>query len=215
MANRKQLTLHRIFMHWVKLMMISKLTATFCLLLGLFTFLRCGNNLSNTSRLKKTELDTISFKELSKKAYEYLHKQQDTCNSVYKIGDYQNWYYDQSTGELTLSDNGIKKLIVDYEEVGSLSLKSNTWLWAWQNPHLEKKIKSEIVRVRDFGRKRGFEKLTNAKWTADEYDGWEMTAIAAYLMNAKGAYRAPSSDSMLYSFMIYKNIRWVDTPKTK
>jgi len=158
-----------------------------------------------------SELDTINFADLSKKAYQYLNQQQDTCNSIYKINDYERWFYDQFTGELTFSDSGIKKVIIDYEEVGSISFKSNTWLWAWANPNLEEKVKSEIVKVRDYGIRRNFEKLTNGKWNADEYDGWEMTAIAAYLMKAKGAYRIPSSDSMLYSFMIYKNIRWADS----
>ncbi|WP_301929534.1 DUF6882 domain-containing protein [Ferruginibacter sp.] len=164
---------------------------------------------------KTSELDTISFENLSKKAYEYLNKQQDICTNVYKIGGYQDWYYDQFTGELTFSDKGIKKFIIDYEEVGSLSLKSNTWLWAWENPNLEEKIKSKIGLVRDYGQRRQFEKLINPKWTADQFDGWEMTAIAAYLMKAKGAYRVPSKDSLLYSFMIYKTIRWVDSTKIK
>lgn len=188
-----------------------KLTTAFLMLMGLFSLFGCGDKSRNTSNQRLLPLDTISFEDLSKQAYEYLNKQQDTCNAVYKIGDYQNWYYDQTTGELTFSDNGIKKLIIDYEEVGSLSFKSNTWLWAWANPHLDEKVKSEIGKVRDYGQKRNFERLTNSKWKADEYDAWEMTAIAAHLMKAKGAYRVPSSDSMLYSFMIYKNIRWADT----
>ena len=157
--------------------------------------------------------DTISFADLSKSAYEYLNAQQDSINDAYKIDTYQSWYYDQFTGELTFSDMGIRKVIIDYEEVGSLSLKSNTWLWAWANPHLEERVKSQISLVRDYGMKRNFDKLVNQKWEADEYDAWEMTAIAAYLMNAKGAYRVPSNDSMLYSFMIYKNIRWADSIK--
>lgn len=188
-----------------------KQTTVFLFLIVLFSLYACGNKSGNNSNQKLSELDTISFEALSKKAYEYLNQQQDTCNTVYKIGHYQNWYYDQYTGELTFSDSGIKKLIIDYEEVGSLSFKSNTWLWAWANPHLEEKIKSEIGKVRDYGQKRSFERLTNPKWKADQYGGWEMTAIAAYLMKAKGAYRVPSSDSMLYTFMIYKNIRWADT----
>ena len=134
-----------------------------------------------------TELDTISFEELSKRAYEYLNKQQDICNTVYKIGTYQNWYYDQLTGELTFSDNGVKKLIIDYEEVGSVSEVTNTFLWAWDNPHLEQNIKSEISKVKEYGQKRKFEKLINPKWTADQYDGWEMTAISSYLLKTKGS----------------------------
>jgi hypothetical protein len=194
-------------------MMIIKLTRVFTLAMAVFFFSGCGNNSQNIAEQKLSELDTISFDNLSKRSYEYLNLQQDTCKAVYKISDYENWYYDQITGELTFSDNGIKKLIIDYEEVGSLSFKSNTWLWAWANPHLEEKVKSKIGSVRDYGQKRGFERLTDSKWTADEYDGWEMTAIAAYLMKAKGAYRIPSSDSMLYSFMIFKNIRWAVTAK--
>lgn len=158
-----------------------------------------------------SELDTISFSSLSQKSYDYLNEQQIISDSLYDISGYQNWFYDQNTGELTFSDSGIKKLIIDYEEVGSLSFKSNTWLWYWGNPHLEQKIKSEIGTVREFGIRRDFEKLINAKWNADVYDGWEMTAIASYLMKAKGAYRVPSKDSLLLSFMIYKNIRWADS----
>ncbi|PVD51677.1 hypothetical protein DC498_13190 [Terrimonas sp.] len=183
----------------------------FILTMGLFSFFGCGDKSKKTDNLPITELDTISFYDLSKRAYDYLNKQQDTCNSVYKIGTYQNWYYDQLTGELTFSDNGIKKLIIDYEEVGSVSEVTNTFLWAWGNPHLEEKIKSEIVRVKEYGQKRKFEKLINPKWTADQYDGWEMTAIASYLLKSKGAYRVPTSNDKLFSFMIFKNIRWADT----
>ncbi|HEY6505994.1 MAG TPA: hypothetical protein VIZ28_18595 [Chitinophagaceae bacterium] len=179
------------------------------------TFVLSCRNISTKAMVEgKPELDTILFETLSKRSYEYLFKQQDTCNSIYRIEDYQHWYYDQYTGELTFSDNDTTKLIIDYEEVGSLSFKSNTWLWAWENPHLEEKIKSKIGLVRDYGIKRGFEKLKNPKWTADEYDSWEMTAIAAYLMNAKGAYRVPSKDSTLYSFMIFKSIRLPDSSKS-
>src|SRR5687767_14368432 len=120
-----------------------KLLIVLILTMGLFSLFGCGDNSPNGKNIKVTELDTISFEDLSEKAYDYLNKQQEICNSVYKMGSYQNWFYDQLTGELTFSDNGIKKLIVDYEEVGSVSEVTNTFLWAWANPHLEEKIKSE------------------------------------------------------------------------
>lgn len=183
--------------------------------MGIFSLLCCDNKSPKNNNQRLSELDTISFEALSRKAYEYLNRQQDSCKAVYKVGNYQRWYYDQTTGELTFSDNGVPKIIVDYEDVGSISFKSHTWLWALDNPYLEEKIKSRIGIVRSYGLKRGFEKLVNPKWAADEYDGWEMTAIAAYLMKAKGAYRVPSSDSSLYSFMIFKNIRWADTTKQR
>src|SRR5215213_6588725 len=85
--------------------------------------------------------DITSFETLSKISYEYLNTQQETCMSDYKISTYENWYYDQLTGLLTFSDNGITKLIIEFEDVGSVSEVTNTFLWAWANPHTEEKVK--------------------------------------------------------------------------
>lgn len=155
----------------------------------------------------------LSFEDLSRKAYAYLQEKQQYCQSVFKLGEYERWYYDQSTGILTFSDNGVNKLHIEFEDAGSFSLKSNTWLWAWDNPHVPEKVKSEITIVRDFGEARNFEPLIKPKWEGEEYDAWKMTAIAAYLMQAKGAYRAPSSNGQLHSFFVFKTISWADVTK--
>ncbi len=157
-----------------------------------------------------TPKDTKEFEKLSEISYEYLNKQQEEVEEKYEIGKYENWFYDQGKGTLTFSDKGIDKIIIKYEEVGSISKISNTWLWSWANPHLEEKIKTEINLVKEYGKKQKLEKLIKRKWNADEYDGWEMTAISAYLMKAKGAYRVPTEKT--YSFMIYKEI--IDLRKT-
>jgi hypothetical protein len=169
--------------------------------MGFFDFLRGQPKSSN-------ELDTISYEGLLDKAHQYLTEQQDICRDKYKISTYESWFYDQETGELIFSDAGVKKLIINYENVGSVSLKTNTWLWAWANENTLDKIKSEIGMVREYGEKRGFEKLLERKWPAEEVDGWEMTSISAYLMKAKGAYRVPSKDESLFVFMIFKEIEW-------
>src|SRR4051812_31321834 len=91
--------------------------------LGVFSFYGCSDH-SNNMKKSISEFDTISFDDLLEKSYAYLNAQQDSCNAIYDIGAYQNWFYDQTTGELTFSDNGVKKLIIDYEEVGSVSLET-------------------------------------------------------------------------------------------
>jgi len=157
-----------------------------------------------------TPKDTKEFEKLSKISYEYLKKQQEEVEEKYGIGKYENWFYDQEKGTLSFSDKGIDKIIIKYEEVGSISRISNTWLWSWANPHLDYKIKTDINLVKEYGDKQKLEKLIKRKWNADEYDGWEMTAISAYLMKAKGAYRVPTEKT--FSFMIYKEI--IDLRKT-
>ncbi|PZR24797.1 MAG: hypothetical protein DI535_20865 [Citrobacter freundii] len=180
--------------------------------MGLFSFF---NRRDKPEKKDHTALlpQNLTFAELSDKAYDYLREKQQNCQSVFKLGDYKRWYYDQVTGVLTFSDNEADKLRIDFEDVGSFSLKSNTWLWAWDNPHVQEKVRSEITMVRDFGQARNFELLTTPQWEAEEPDAWQMTAIAAYLMQAKGAYRAPSSNGQLYSFFIFKTICWTDLTK--
>ena len=74
----------------------------------------------------------------------------------------------------------------------------------WHASRLRKQVTSYDIKVRQYGDKNRFEKLTEPKWTAEEVDGWEMTAIAAYLLKAKGAYRV--KDDKIYIFMIFKQI---------
>lgn len=157
----------------------------------------------NTDELSKPEVSE-EFTNFLKEAYEYLNAQQDSCQNIYNLGLYERWDYDQETGLLEFSDSGIVKIRIKYEEVGSISKTSETWLWAWNNPHLLEQVKSEIPKVKEFGLSKNYEPLTKPKWYGDEYDGWEMTAISAFVLKAKGAYRV-STDNV-YSFMIFKEI---------
>ena len=159
--------------------------------------------LTENQNLEKPER-TKEFESLSEKAYEYLNKQQEIMDKKYELGTYEKWFYDQETGLLTFSDGDTVKIKIRYEEVGSISKVSETWLWSWANPHLESKIKTDILKVKEYGKKNNLEPLTKRKFNADQYDGWELTGISAYLMSAKGAYRVPTEKT--YSFMIFKEV---------
>lgn len=154
----------------------------------------------------ETPKRTSEFEVLSKKAYKYLNEQMKIVEETYGIHGYENWHYDQETGILTFSNSESQDKIVEihYEEVGSISKISQTWLWSWANPNLEPKIKTEIESVKNYGEVNNLESLTKRKWFGDEYDSWEMTAISAYLMKAKGAYRLPLENT--FTFVIYKEI---------
>ncbi|MFB6344038.1 DUF6882 domain-containing protein [Saccharicrinis sp. FJH62] len=153
--------------------------------------------------LTKPEI-TEEFRDFLTTSYNYLTEQQEICNTKFGMGNYERWDYNQETGLLEFSDSGIVKLRIKYVDVGSISNISNTWLWSWDNPNTLDNVKYNISEVREFGKSKGYERLTKSKWYGDEYDGWEMTAISAYILQAKGAYRVPTGD--LFSFMIFTEI---------
>ena len=61
-----------------------------------------------------------------------------------------------------------------------------------------------MEKVRDFGEANGFEQLTSTFLEADEYTGWNMTAVAAHVLDAPGTYRFPTDDGHCY--LIFRKI---------
>jgi hypothetical protein len=114
--------------------------------------------------------------------------------------------YEQETGKMIFSNEGeLIKVVADYQIVGSLSGQSKTWLWSWDNPYLLENTAKDIYEVRDFGEKNNLDRLTSPKWDATEKDAWDMTAITAKLLKAKGAYSFSSDDIRV--FIIFKEIK--------
>jgi hypothetical protein len=148
--------------------------------------------------------DIPEFTKFMVEAYEYLNQTQEICKNQYKIGTYDKWSVNQRTGLLTFSTGDKVMLRITVEYVGSFSNSSGTWLWAWANQRIAKKVKTEIFKVLEYGKSNNYEKLIKKKWLADEYDGWEMTAVAAFILKAKGAYRFPFEEG--FAFIIFKEI---------
>lgn len=121
--------------------------------------------------------------------------------SRFSLSEHKRWDYDQETGLLVFSNDGVPAVIADIEVIGSVCSISDTWLWSWANFHLLANVRTRIKAVREFGERSGFPRLTVPKWRADQCAGWEVSAIAADVLEAKGVYRAPTDNGFLYMAM--------------
>jgi hypothetical protein len=113
------------------------------------------------------------------------------------------WNWDDERSTLTFSDPEKIALEIDVSIVGST--EGNSWEWAWANANIPPENKINIEKVRELGEAQGYEKLTTAFLEADEYTGWEMTAVAVHVLNAPGSYRFPTDRG--YCYLVYRNIR--------
>ena len=141
-------------------------------------------------------------------SHNYLSDRQDELMANYKLGEHKRFDWDQDTGSLVFSNDGVVAVVAKVQFVGSISTKSNTWLWSWANSTVQDNVKDQMHIVRDFGEKYGYEALSVDKWEADEVDGWEMTSITAHLLKAKGAYRASSENG--FTYMVITEILWAN-----
>lgn len=139
-------------------------------------------------------------------SHNYLSERQDKLMTQYKLGEHKRFDWDQDTGSLVFSNDGVVAVVAKVQFVGSISTKSNTWLWSWANSTIQDNVKDQMHIVRDFGEKSGYEALTTDKWKGDEVDGWEMTSITAQLLKAKGAYRTSSKNG--FTYMVITEIQW-------
>ncbi len=138
----------------------------------------------------------------------FLDTQQATCEQEYGPTKFNRMDYEQETGKMIFSDVGaVPRVVADYQIVGSLSESSGSWLWSWDNPYLLEIVIRDIWGVKAYGDEYDMEKLVNPKWEANEKDAWDMTAIAANLLKAKGAYSFKSDDIRV--FVIFTRISQV------
>jgi hypothetical protein len=146
------------------------------------------------------------FVELVTAAHQFLTERQEHLRQAFGLSRYERWDWDGERGAVVFSEAGTPRVIAMGQLVGSVSRKTGTWLWAWANQSIEPRLRRDLDEVRRYGEHHGIWQLTTPKWEADETDGWEMTSIAAYVLQAKGAYRMPNAH--LFSFAIFDEVGW-------
>src|SRR5579859_3663943 len=132
-----------------------------------------------------------------------FHELMEKNDSFFKrYGSRVRWDWDDVASTLTFSDPEMAALRIYVSVVGTT--QGDSWEWAWANHNLEAHMKIGIDKVREFGEANGIEELTSAFLTADEYTGWEMTSVAAHVLDAPGAYSFPTEHGRC--FLIYRTV---------
>ena len=152
--------------------------------------------------------ETQEFQDVIREACEWTTNRQETLKRVFEIGTYERFDWYQEKGIIVFSTSGSPKVVADIQFVGSISKLTHSWLWAWNNETFLEPVTRASEHVRHAGESAGYDKLTRAKWYADDTDGWEMTSVQALWTGAEGVYRTPSSVGS--TFMTLSKVRWAE-----
>ncbi len=151
-------------------------------------------------------MDHFEFNELIQQSLVYIENKQKELVESYDLDSYSRVEYDQDSGTMTFSEEGVQqKVVARFQVVGTYSDASKTWMWAWDNPYLLDNTTEASVKVKEFGEKNKFQKLTDPKWEASLQDAWEMTALAAKFLQAKGVQIIPSEDIRAFVILVTVN----------
>lgn len=134
------------------------------------------------------------------------------CEEKFRISSWPRWDYDFDRGTLTFSRDGEPKVVALIQVVGTTSVSGGTWLWAWANQSLPTRVIEGSERVRQFGEHEHLTEITQKSWPDNDYLGWAMTAVAAKVLGAKGAYRCPGANGFIY--LVYSSLSFAsETPQ--
>lgn len=137
----------------------------------------------------------------------FVHELMDKNEQFFvRYGRHERYDWNDEAVTLTFSDPVLPTVRIDVTVVGST--EGDSWEWSWANSNYEASSKLNIEKIREFGEANGYDKLTTAFLEADEYTGWEMTAVAAHILGAPGAYRFPTESG--YCYLIYRKIEEIE-----
>src|SRR2546426_1643546 len=73
---------------------------------------------------------TQEYKALVRKACEYLTAREAELRDRYGLSTYQRFDWNQDKGTIVFSNDGVAGLLANIHLVGSVSTRTNTWLWS-------------------------------------------------------------------------------------
>jgi hypothetical protein len=118
------------------------------------------------------------------------------AHTVWGFGKFDRWDINQSDGFLVFSNADGYTARCPAQIIGSYNSADHSWQWAWANSSTVDSLKTDSLKVKSYGEKNGFKKLTEAEWQGSEDDAWAMAAIACKVCGSQGVYRGPASDNL-------------------
>jgi hypothetical protein len=158
-------------------------------------------------------MDAEQFSVYRHEAVHELMRLNELCEREFRISSWPRWNYDFARGTLTFSQEGVPKVRASIQVIGTTSISGKTWLWSWANKSLPPNVTKAAAKVRAFGATENIAELKEQELPDDEHLGWGLTAVAAKVLGAMGAYRCPGQNGFVY--VVYSSIGFAKSEPEK
>ena len=137
-------------------------------------------------------MNEFEFEKLISESTDALRRKQAALEERFGLGTYARWHHDGEAGTLTFSnDDGADIVEARTTEIGTYSLNSRTWMWAWANNSVTDAQRAKSARLKGLFDVTGMRLFHEAHFDADEFLAWELAALGVHHLNSLGCYRGP------------------------
>jgi len=132
------------------------------------------------------------FEEFLADAAHAVQAKNDLLEQRHGIGHFARWDHDGELDRLTFSNpDDANVLVAGTTDIGSYSLNTRTWLWAWANESLTDAARRKAARLKTLSDVTGMRIFSDAHFDCDEYLAWELAAASVEHLDGLGCYRGP------------------------
>jgi hypothetical protein len=131
-------------------------------------------------------------------AFATFTAKQKQVAETYRLDSWLRYDYDAAAGTITFTDGVRPRVVADIQVLGTTG--ESEFLWSWANAELPASAVEGAAQVKAFGVENGIEELTTERLRSDDLTalGWMLAAIAVRILEAQGAYRAPTATGAVY-----------------
>jgi len=150
----------------------------------------------------------LDFPKFRRDAVHALTDLNEGVNARFGITAWERFDYDLRAGTLTFSHKGRARVVAKIQVVGATD---GDFLWGWANAGWwPAALLEDVGKVRAWGQAQGVPELVTPRLRGENITelGWAMTAVAARVTGALGAYRPMDGHRSL--FFLYRGIGFVD-----
>ncbi len=152
------------------------------------------------------DLARLDYPKALREAVHALTDLNEAVNAKFGIMAWERFDYDLNDRLLTFSHKGKPRVVAEIQLVGATD---EGFLWAWaHNNRWPAGVTEDALKTKAWGEANGISDLTTPRLTGNATNlGWGMTAMAAKVTGAVGAYRPMDGPRSL--FLLYRSIAFV------
>ena len=144
-------------------------------------------------------MNESQFEEFIAASVEAVQTKNDLLEQQYGIGSFARWDHDGDSDRLTFSNPGdANALVAKTTDIGSYSLNTKTWLWAWANESLTDAAREKAAELKKLFDVTGMRVFIDPHFDCDKYLAWELAAASVQHLGGVGCYRGPVSHLWIF-----------------
>lgn len=142
--------------------------------------------------------DVLAEHRLLRPARTWLEAQTAQQSADWGLGTETQWNLDMDSGQLRFSFADGQVLVAPVQVAGTYNTQDGTFLWGWDHPSVPEPLRRAAKRVHKYGVEHDIERFTTRTVACTEDAAWDLTAAAAMLDGAAGAYRGDANGTLVF-----------------